>query len=137
MTSNPFNFNLPTRFEDFIGRHAEVKSIADDLYARNGDSYCILGGRRIGKTSLLYALQSVLIRHWEQGEEGDLRVLPIYVPLKALTRLRPLTSAGDVFEFIVHRIREAIDGSSYHDIRLKRSPLELGLSEYRNTGATS
>lgn len=57
MTSgNPYNFNLPVSEEMFFGREKLVSDLYNELMASPGDSIALLGGRRMGKTSVLQAL---------------------------------------------------------------------------------
>jgi hypothetical protein len=54
--ANPYNYNLPVGPEMFFGRETDVKRLTDALTATPGDSVALIGGRRMGKTSLLEAL---------------------------------------------------------------------------------
>lgn len=53
---NPYNYNLPVRAELFLGRDEAVAQIAGQVMGAPGDSVALIGGRRMGKTSLLEAL---------------------------------------------------------------------------------
>ena len=53
---NPYNYNLPVGPEMFVGREADVETLMRGLSGTPGDSYALVGGRRMGKTSLLEAL---------------------------------------------------------------------------------
>jgi hypothetical protein len=56
VAQNPFQYGLPVTPEQFVGRWPLVSTIAGVLVA-GGTSHACIGGRRIGKTSLLYALR--------------------------------------------------------------------------------
>jgi hypothetical protein len=76
--ANPYNYNLPVEPEMFFGRHADVMRLVNDLTAAPGDSIALIGGRRMGKTSMLEALRRGLQTHAEQTT-GQL--LPIFIDL--------------------------------------------------------
>src|SRR5258706_3039101 len=97
---NPFHFNRPTPPEDFLGRHTIVEQMVDDLYDWEGESYGVVGGRRFGKSSLLLALENSLVKRFRQVEVKNLSVIPVYVPLKALSVEGPT----HVFGFILHQL---------------------------------
>jgi hypothetical protein len=77
-TANPYNYNLPVEPEMFFGRHADVAALASKLTAAPGDSVALIGGRRMGKTSMLEALRHALETMAE--ETSDL-LLPIFLDL--------------------------------------------------------
>jgi len=60
--SNPYNYNLPVGPEMFFGREADLEAAVRGLTGAPGDSFALVGGRRMGKTSLLEALKRVLER---------------------------------------------------------------------------
>jgi AAA+ ATPase superfamily predicted ATPase len=60
--SNPYNYNLPASKEMFYGREKEIQDTLTDLTSFPGDSLVLIGGRRIGKTSLLEGLMRELER---------------------------------------------------------------------------
>ena len=76
--SNPYNYNMPVKPEMFYGRQSELKSLMADLTSMPGDSCALIGGRRIGKTSLLeYLLNSL-----EQlGDKSSRIIIPIFITL--------------------------------------------------------
>src|SRR6266581_3258292 len=123
---NPFHFNRPTLPEDFLGRHAVVEQIADDLYDWEGESYGIIGGRRFGKSSVLLALENSLVKRLRQVEINNLHVLPVYVPLKAMAANSP----ANVFGFMLHQTYKITCGPQKTMPWLKGPLLELGFSEY-------
>nr|BAL56615.1 hypothetical protein HGMM_F41E03C26 [uncultured prokaryote] len=57
---NPYNYNLPVEPEMFFGRDADVETLVRSLTGAPGDSFALVGGRRMGKTSLLEALKRAL-----------------------------------------------------------------------------
>jgi hypothetical protein len=61
--TNPYRYNLPVEPDMFFGRWKNVDDLISDLCATPGDSCALIGGRRIGKTSLLEALVRSLESH--------------------------------------------------------------------------
>lgn len=58
--NNPYNYNLPVEPTIFFGSAADVTQIIKKLFAPLGDSVALIGGRRMGKTSLLEAIRRTL-----------------------------------------------------------------------------
>jgi len=78
--TNPYNYNLPVRPDMFFGRQQDVETLRHHLIATPGDSLALIGGRRIGKTSLLEAL----LRELEpsvQDPKHSLLTVPILLDL--------------------------------------------------------
>jgi hypothetical protein len=75
---NPYNFNLPVSPEMFYGRKEELKKIMDDLTGARGNSIALVGGRRIGKTSLLEAL---LRKLEESSRRQFIFTVPVFIDL--------------------------------------------------------
>ena len=59
---NPYNYNLPVGPEMFFGREADLEAVVRGLTGAPGDSFALIGGRRMGKTSFLEALKRALER---------------------------------------------------------------------------
>jgi AAA+ ATPase superfamily predicted ATPase len=57
---NPYSYNLPVGPEMFFGRQDEVDTLAHHLTDTLGDSFALIGGRRMGKTSFLDMLLRML-----------------------------------------------------------------------------
>lgn len=74
--ANPYNYNLPTPPEMFYGRRAELDQLLTDLSATPGDSHAVIGGRRMGKTSLLEALMGSL---GETQPNASFLLVPIFM----------------------------------------------------------
>jgi hypothetical protein len=75
---NPYNYNLPVGPEMFFGRQGDVERMARHLMATPGDSFALIAGRRMGKTSLLEAL----LRSLEPqivAPGGDVLPLPVFM----------------------------------------------------------
>lgn len=67
VSRNPYNYNLPVSPDMFYGRNENVETLINQLTAVPGDSIALIGGRRMGKTSILEAL----MRHLD-----DLQIEP-------------------------------------------------------------
>ena len=78
---NPYSVDEPA--EDlFYGRQAQVERLGDALMAPKAASYALVGGRRFGKTSLLYALERHFLDAFEDTDtKAYYRVVPVYVNL--------------------------------------------------------
>jgi ligand-binding sensor domain-containing protein len=88
---NPYISGEPVRRDDmFFGRHDLVQRIVDTLH---NNSIMIYGERRIGKTTLLYQLVTVL----REVNDPDYWFVPIYVDLE-----------GTAPEFFFHYLMEEI-----------------------------
>lgn len=79
---NPFNFGAPVPPGKFVGRWPEAEKIVNDLLNPGGHSYAVVGGRRVGKSSLLEAVQHLLVQKLNAYEPGDWIVLPLFINLK-------------------------------------------------------
>ena len=80
--NNPYNYNLPVGLEMFFGRQSDSETLLYNLTANPGDSYALIGGRRMGKTSLLEALLR------------DLEVAPASLPVLPMPVWLDLTGEG-------------------------------------------
>jgi len=75
--TNPYNYNMPVGPDMFFGRREDVQTLTRNLAATPGDSYALVGGRRMGKTSLLEALLRASV---EEPARGML-LLPVFLDL--------------------------------------------------------
>jgi hypothetical protein len=132
MANNPFYFDEPTEPEDFLGRGATLNNISANLHTWRASSHGIVGGRRIGKSSLLVVLAARLLRRLHEEEDG-VPVVPVSLSLK---NLRSLVTPDDLFGFAAHRIRLATRGPRLPR-RLRPGPVvELGLPDYTQRETT-
>lgn len=83
---NPYNYTLPASGDMLFGRDEEIEKILQLLLSSLGDSVAIVGGRRMGKTSLLEAIHRTL--ESKQNEEIkylDLMPIPIAIDFRGET----------------------------------------------------
>ncbi len=81
MTSpNPYNYNLPVGPEMFFGREKDLETLIHLLTTTPGDSIALIGGRRMGKTSLLEMILQRLETLAEESTTGFLP-LPLFLDL--------------------------------------------------------
>lgn len=99
MNNNPYrhdqvNINL------FYGRN----SLKDELLSklRNGQSFGITGGRRIGKTTLLRKVEADLTKGIGNWSQGGLLVIPVYLDILSLPH--PITQEA-IFDFILSKVK--------------------------------
>lgn len=119
---NPFDFNMPTCGDMFVGRRADVSRMADMLSSASRTSYGVIGGKRCGKSSLLEALASELLQRLKKVESGQRQVISVFVPLKTMSRLG---SADDVLGVMLHEVRRVVCGT-----RLRGPVVECGFPRY-------
>jgi hypothetical protein len=132
---NPFNFGNPVPPNKMVGRWKMANAIVNDLMNANGHSHMVVGGRRIGKSSLLEALQDLLVKHLYQVEQIDWHLVPIFVNLKRLSRESP----EGVFGFITKLIYtsfETLQAKKVWDISfgldLKSTKLHIFVNSQRS-----
>ena len=80
MKQNPYDFNLPVSDDMFYGRIKERDSIVNNLLAYTPKAQAIVGGRRIGKTSLLEAVHHSL-EELQSANKYNLIPIPILIKL--------------------------------------------------------
>jgi hypothetical protein len=97
----PFNYLGPCRPEMFVGRENLINEI---LYSQH-NAYAITGGRRIGKTSLLFKLQEK-----EQNTKRVNPYHPLYIDCCNLSS----------FDALAWEITRKIDPTSYYRDKTKR-----------------
>lgn len=94
----------------FVGRIEQVQRIVSGLVNGDGKSYALLGGHRMGKTSMLRELHRSLETLGAEVRAGeysaDQRRLP--VPVFVEFSKRNFTATEDLFRDVVGAIREAI-----------------------------
>ena len=125
MASNPFTFLEPVSSDHFFGRGAVVNKIAEDLYS-SSNSFSIIGGKRFGKSSLLFALKNRLIDRLEHDSNSEWLILPVFISLKA----RAHTSAQDVLGLMLYKIKKAACGAKKSGPLQSEPLLDLGVPEY-------
>jgi len=86
--TNPYNCTIPGHL--FVGHERLRRHLLDGFC--NGNSFAVLGGRRCGKTSLLFQIRSEL----ETGGLEPFTPLPRYLDIQSLNSVTP----GDLFETI-------------------------------------
>jgi hypothetical protein len=102
---NPYNYNLPVAEEAlFVGRHEQVGRMVRHLLASKGDSYGLVGGRRMGKTSLLRQLAQQ-IRARQTDETSLLLPLPLTFDFTGDV----VSSATDFFALVAARMQAALE----------------------------
>jgi hypothetical protein len=99
MVSNPYRWDK-VNIDLFYGRNQLRYELVEGL--RNGQSFGITGGRRMGKTTLLRRVEADFRECAQQWADGGLFVIPIYID--GLSLSRPITS-GQVLDFILQKIR--------------------------------
>ncbi len=101
---NPYNYNLPTPPEDFVGRWPLVERIVADLCRARPDSWAVIGGRRFGKSSVLKAVEARLLSRLAETEPGERCVFPLIVDIKGADT----AGEGNVYALIVRLLRRAM-----------------------------
>jgi hypothetical protein len=99
---NPYNYNLPVEPDMFFGRAADVASLAQRLTAPQGDSFALIGGRRMGKTSLLEALLRAL-DGMAIYSPGSVLPIPVFIDLSG----EGLVSTTACFRSIIAAVETA------------------------------
>lgn len=98
MVRNPYRWDK-VNIDLFYGRNRLRHELVEGL--RNGQSFGITGGRRMGKTTLLRRVEADLKERAQQWAEGGLLVIAVYID--GLSLSRPITS-GQIFDFILQKI---------------------------------
>ncbi len=119
MASNPYRWDK-INVTLFYGRNQLRYELVEGL--RNGQSFGITGGRRMGKTTLLRRVEADLGERAKQWANGGLLVIPIYID--GLLLSRPVT-LEQIFGFILQKIGEwaATDKKSATNSRSEPLPL--------------
>jgi hypothetical protein len=111
---NPFNFGTPAPPEKFVGRWPEAERIVNDLLNPGGLSYAVIGGRRTGKSSLLEAVQHLLVQKLNAYEPGDWIVLPLFINLK---RIPAAPDEQHVFGFVLRQLHKLFTSEHVFDAK--------------------
>ncbi|MEM3485655.1 MAG: hypothetical protein QXI12_08545 [Candidatus Methanomethyliaceae archaeon] len=99
---NPYRWDK-VNIDLFYGRDPLRWELVEGL--RNGQSFGITAGRRMGKTTLLRRVEADLAEHSKQWLEGGLLVIPVYVDGWSLSH--PITPDG-VFAIILNMIERLL-----------------------------
>ncbi|HYT41185.1 MAG TPA: hypothetical protein VEP90_02460, partial [Methylomirabilota bacterium] len=134
ISRNPFHINGPTPSKKFVGRRINIKKMIDKFCSGEDESYAIVGGHQIGKSSILHVLEDILLSHLKQADIGDVYTIPLLVPLRRATAFN---APSDVFGFILHLLRSEICKPQKSMPLLNASLLESGLSKYVQTNPSS
>lgn len=88
----------------FYGR----KELADDLCTRliNGHSFGIVGGRKIGKTTLLRYVEKELLRRSNEAIKGDFLVIPVYIDVLTFP---PRSEVEHIYQQIATLIQKQLE----------------------------
>lgn len=119
MVGNPYRWDK-INIDLFYGRNPLRYELVEGL--RNGQSFGITGGRRMGKTTLLRRVEADLRERAPQWAVGGLLVIPVYID--GLSLSHPIT-AGQIFDFIVQKIRGWIVSDKELLVNSRSSPLPL------------
>jgi hypothetical protein len=93
--TNPYDYLLPVDSEMSFGRQNDVETLTETLTEVRGNSIALIGGRRMGKTSLL----EMMLKAWDsQTDEPTSGVvpLPIFIDLTG----HPFDSVGSFFRTV-------------------------------------
>ncbi len=93
--TNPYNYNLPVEPDMFFGRDEDLKILIDNVTAPRGDSFALIGGRRMGKTSLLEMMQ-LSLENRIKNETTTIMTLPIMLDFTG----EDVNSATDFFQAV-------------------------------------
>lgn len=104
---NPYVWNEPTP-KLCYGRGTLVSELLSGLPGSPRYSFGLVGGRRMGKTTLLRRVEQELKAEIEHWRAKGLRIVPIYVD--GLTLPRPL-SATDVWGELLRQLQQALPGT--------------------------
>lgn len=102
LTFNPYRWDQ-VNIDLFYGRETLRNELVHKL--RDGQSFGVTGGRRMGKTTLLRRIEtdiSLLTKQWMQG---GLLVIPVYIDTLALPF--PL-SAESIFDIILRKLAQEL-----------------------------
>lgn len=121
LTHNPYRWDK-VNIDLFYGRDQLRYELVESL--RNGQSFGVTGGRRMGKTTLLRRVEADLMEHAKQWADGGLLVIPVYVDGLALSA--PVTP-NNVFAVILERIEKSIAQNTSLATNLRSDQLPLHL----------
>lgn len=111
---NPYRWDK-VNINLFYGRESLRNELVTKL--RDGQSFGITGGRRMGKTTLLRRVEADLITLSKQWINGGLCVVPVYVDALALPHpITPDSIFDLIFRKIEHGIKPACSQKSENDL---------------------
>lgn len=100
---NPYKWNQ-VHLDLFYGREPILRDIMSGML--NGHSFALMGGRRMGKTTLLRKIESEIQSHHISLLNGGLMVIPIYVDVLSFA---DLSSPDTISQRILKTISEFLD----------------------------
>lgn len=118
---NPYRWDK-VNIDLFYGRNQLRYELVESL--RNGQSFGVTGGRRMGKTTLLRRVEADLVEHAKQWADGGLLVIPVYID--GLTLSAPVTP-DNVFAVILEKVEKCIGPSTSSATNLRSDQLPLHL----------
>lgn len=119
MVSNPYRWDK-VNIDLFYGRNPLRCELVEGL--RNGQSFGITGGRRMGKTTLLRRVEADLKERSQQWATGGLLVIPVYID--GLSLSHPITSE-QIIDFIVKGITRWVVSDKNSMANSRERPLSL------------
>jgi len=110
--SNPYRANQ-VNLDLFHGRDFLVEELISGLLS--GQSFALMGGRRMGKTTLLRAIESRVDSRLRGLKAGGSKVIPVYVDVRSLEELStPDTISQTIVEATRRSIDRQLDGKPAH-----------------------
>lgn len=120
MIPNPYRWDK-VNIDLFYGRNQLRHELVEGL--RNGQSFGVIGGRRMGKTTLLRRVEADLMEYSMRWVNGGLLVIPVYIDGLALS---PPITPDNVFASILEKIERDITpytSSKSNNLRSTQIPL--------------
>lgn len=119
---NPYNWNK-VNLDLFFGRGALASDICRRLTSRT-ESFAIIGGRRMGKTTLLRKIEETLNTQRHDLAQTGCTILPIYIDFQGLGPAQDLRQVwGEILNRIADRAR-ALYGIESTSLTLGESTLK-------------
>lgn len=116
---NPYGWNR-INLDLIYGRRGLLDELLSSLPAPQPISFALTGGRRMGKTTVLRAVEKDLLASQRIWAEQDVLIIPLYID--GLSLPRPL-AAEDMWGWIYGRLREGIPGTA-------GDKYQMGFSEF-------
>ncbi|ETR67024.1 MAG: hypothetical protein OMM_05363 [Candidatus Magnetoglobus multicellularis str. Araruama] len=113
VNNNPYNYRTPVGIKNFIGRRPVLNKIIDSIYEH---SWCIINGDRFGKTSLLKAIESILL----ENQSENIMQIPCFVDLMDCDT----KSVENVYARFLWNLHETLDKSGATHIDLSATRLQ-------------
>lgn len=105
---NPYSFTEPVRRDEmFFGRGELLNELLVNFSGGNPQSFSLVGGRRMGKTSLLRALERKLLAHGSNHQRalgGSVYAVPVYIDLN----FDSVHTRADFFALALERLGEVL-----------------------------